>query len=61
MNKMKLIIYSLSLLFVTICFGASVWLSIVLGDTMSYSMAALFGLGIVWFGISVYNIYKEKQ
>lgn len=60
-KNIKLAVYCLSLLFVAICFGGSVWLSVVLGDMMSYAMAALFGLGMIWFGINVINIYKEKQ
>lgn len=60
-KNIKLAVYCLSLLFVAICFGVSVWLSVVLGDMMSYAMAALFGLGMIWFGINVINIYKEKQ
>ena len=61
MNNIKKIVFSLSLLFVTVCFIASIWLSVVLGDTMSYLMAALFGVGIIWFGINVKNIFNEKQ
>lgn len=57
----KLAVYCLSLLFMAICFGVSIWLSVVLADAMSYTMAALFGVGMVWFGINVINIYKEKQ
>ena len=60
-RQIKLIVFSLSLLFVTICFGVSIWLSVVLGDMLSYTMACLFGIGIVWFGINVKNIYNEKQ
>lgn len=60
-RQIKLIVFSLSLLFVTICFGVSIWLSVVLGDMLSYAMAGLFGIGIVWFGINVKNIYNEKQ
>ena len=61
MDRAKLIVYSISLLFMAICFGISVWLSVVLGDAMSYTMAVFFAVGMIWFGINVKNIYKEKQ
>ncbi len=60
-RQIKMIVFSLSLLFVTICFGVSIWLSVVLGDMLSYAMTGLFGIAIVWFGINVKNIYNEKQ
>ncbi len=61
MNKIKKTVFCLSLFFVTVCFVVSLWLITVLGDTMSYAMAALFGVAIVWFGINVKNIFNEKQ
>ena len=60
-RQIKMIVFSLSLLIVTICFGVSIWLSVVLGDMLSYAMASLFGIAVVWFGINVKNIYNEKQ
>lgn len=60
-RQIKMVVFSLSLLFVTICFGVSIWLSVVLGDMLSYSMAGLFGIAAVWFAVNVKNIYNEKQ
>ncbi len=61
MNKVKKIVFSLSLFFVIVCFGVSIWLATVLDDTTSYAMATFFGVAVIWFGINVNNIFKEKQ
>lgn len=51
----------LSFIFVTICFGASIWMAITLKDITSYLIVLLFFLAIVWFGINLYKSFKKKQ
>lgn len=57
LNKMVML---LSFIFVTICFGASIWMALVLKDITSYLIVVLFFLAIVWFGINLYKSIKKK-
>lgn len=49
---------TLSLVFIAVCFGASIWLYSVLQDLMSIVFMVVLFVALVWFGINVRNIYK---
>ena len=58
MERLKKLFMTLSLVFIVVCFGVSIWLYAVLQDTMSVVLMVVFLLALVWFGINVRNIYK---
>ncbi|MBR6201455.1 MAG: hypothetical protein IKQ62_00450 [Bacteroidaceae bacterium] len=58
MEKLKKIFMITSLLFIVVCFGASIWLYTVLPDTMSIIIMVIFFLALVWFGFNVRNMLK---
>lgn len=58
MDRLKKLFMTLSLVFIVVCFGASIWLYSVLQDTMSLVLMVVFFLALVWFGMNVRNIYK---
>ena len=58
MEQLKKIFMITSLLFIVVCFGASIWLYTVLPDTMSIIIMAIFFLALVWFGFNVRNMLK---
>ena len=58
MEKLKKIFMITSLLFIVVCFGASIWLYTVLPDTMSIIIMVIFFLAIVWFAFNVKNMLK---
>lgn len=57
MNKLKKIIMITSIVCLTICLGASLWLTFTLkgedADPMFYAMDALFLGAIVWFALNL--------
>lgn len=59
MDKLKKVFMTISLVFIVLCFGASIWLYSVLQDNMSLVMMVAFFLALIWFGINVRNIYKS--
>ena len=59
MERLRKIFMILSLVFIVVCFGASIWLYTVLQDTMSIVIMIVFFLGLVWFGINVRNLLKS--
>lgn len=58
MEKLKKIFMITSLIFLIVCFGASIWLYTVLPDTVSIVIMAIFFLALIWFGFNVKNILK---
>ncbi|MBQ6965724.1 MAG: hypothetical protein IJP82_08580 [Bacteroidaceae bacterium] len=58
MEKLKKLFMILSLVFIVICFGASIWLYVVLRDTMSFIIMVIFFLALIWFGFNVRNMLK---
>ncbi|MBP3214366.1 MAG: hypothetical protein J6M19_05975 [Bacteroidaceae bacterium] len=58
MEKLKKIFMLLSLLFIVLCFGASIWLYTILPDTTSIVIMVIFFLALIWFGFNVRNILK---
>ena len=61
MEKLKKIFMILSLVFIAIGFGASVWLYTVLHDGMSIAMMAIFLIALIWYGVNVRNMLKSKE
>jgi len=57
MEKLKKIFMILSLVFILIGFGASVWLYSVLKDTTSIIMMAVFFVALIWYGFNVKRIF----
>ena len=51
----------LSLVFIAVGFGASVWLYTVLHDSTSIVMMAVFLAAFVWYGMNVRNILRKKN
>lgn len=51
----------LSLVFIALGFGASVWLYTVLHDTTSIVMMAVFFIALIWYGFNVRNMIKNKE
>lgn len=60
MEKLKKTFMVLSLVFILIGFGASVWLYAVLKDTTSIIMMAVFFVALIWFGFNVKNLLKNS-
>lgn len=61
MEKLKKIFMILSLIFIAIGFGASVWLYTVLHDGVSIVMMVIFLIAIIWYGFNVRNMLKSKE
>lgn len=61
MEKLKKTFMILSLLFIVVGFGASVWLYTVLQDTTSMIMMAVFLIAMVWYGFNVKNILRKDE
>lgn len=61
MEKLKKAFMVLSLVFILIGFGASVWLYTVLNDTASIVMMAVFFVALVWYGFNVKNILTKTD
>lgn len=51
----------LSLVFILIGFGASIWLYTVLQDTTSIILMVVFLLALIWYGFNVKNILKKEE
>lgn len=51
----------LSLVFIIIGFGASVWLYTVLKDAASIVMMIVFFVALIWYGFNVKNILKKNE
>lgn len=61
MQKLQKTLMILSLIFLVICLGASIWAAIVLTDSALYMFAVIFLLAIVWFSITIYKSFKKKD
>lgn len=57
-NLSKLMMW-LSFVFVIICLGASLWMAFVLKDTMSYMMAGIFFIAIIWTALNLRSLKKK--
>lgn len=61
MQKLQKTLMILSLIFLVICLGASIWAASVSGDSSLYMFAVVFLLAIVWFSITIYKSFKKKD
>lgn len=61
MERLKKIFMVLSLVFILIGFGASIWLYTVLQDTTSIIIMAVFLLALIWYGFNVKSILKKEE
>lgn len=61
MERLKKIFMVLSLVFILIGFGASIWLYTVLRDTTSIIMMAVFLVALIWYGFNVKSILKGNN
>ena len=61
MEKLKKIFMVLSLVFILIGFGASIWLYSVLQDTTSIIMMVVFLIALIWFGFNVKNLFRQDR
>lgn len=64
MEKAKLIMMIVSLVFVALCFGASVYFSVALPAddpnlSTFYMMDVIFLAAAIWFGYNVYSLRKD--
>ena len=61
MEKLKKAFMVLSLVFIIIGFGASVWLYTALIDAASIVMMTVFFVALIWYGFNVKNILKKNE
>ena len=61
MEKLKKAFMELSLVFIIIGFGASVWLYTVLKDAASIVMMTVFFVTLIWYGFNVKNMLKKNE
>ena len=61
MEKLKKTFMVLSLVFILIGFGASIWLYSVLQDTTSIIMMVVFLIALIWFGFNVKNLFRQDR
>lgn len=61
MDKLKKIFVILSFVFVALGFGASVWLYVILKDTMSMVMMGVLFAALLWYGYNLFNMQKNKN
>lgn len=61
MERLKKIFMILSLVFIIIGFGASIWLYTVLKDATSMVMMAVFLVALIWYGFNVKSLLKKTD
>ena len=59
MDKLKKILMVTSLVFIALCFGASVWLYSVLHDTTSIIIMAVLFVALMWYAFNVHSMFKK--
>ena len=59
MEKLKKIMMVLSLVFIALCFAASIWLYTVLKDSTSIIIMAVLFVALVWYAFNVRSIFKK--
>ncbi len=58
MNRLQRIFMYLSLCFLVICLGATIWAVYILHDPSMWMYAAVFALAIIWFSVTIYKSRK---
>lgn len=61
MENLKTIFFILSFIFIFVGFGASIWLYVVLSDTMSMAIMVVFFLALIWYGYNVRGMLKKGK
>jgi hypothetical protein len=61
MERLKRIFMILSLVFIIMGFGASIWLYTVLKDATSMVMMAVFFVALIWYGFNVKSLLKKTD
>lgn len=61
MDKLRKTFLVLSLVFIALGFGASVWLYTVLQDNTSIIIMVVFLLALVWYGFNVKRMLHDEQ
>lgn len=61
MENLKKTFMILSLIFIIVGFTASVWLYMVLKDTTSIIMMAVFFIAMVWYGFNVKSLLGKND
>jgi hypothetical protein len=61
MEKLKKLFMILSLVFIALGFGASIWLYTVQPDTTAIVMMVIFFIALLWYGWSVRNMMKNSE
>lgn len=51
----------MSLVFIVLCFGASVWLYSVLKDSTSMVIMAVLFVAMIWYALNVRSIFKKEE
>ncbi len=61
MAKIQKILMIVSLAFMVICLGATVWAATYFNDASFYGFSAFFVFAIIWFGITIYKSYRKDD
>ena len=61
MERLKKIFMVMSLVFIVLCFGASVWLYSVLKDSTSMVIMAVLFVAMIWYALNVRSIFKKVE
>ena len=61
MERLKKIFMVMSLVFIVLCFGASVWLYSVLKDSTSMVIMAVVFVAMIWSALNVRSIFKKEE
>ena len=61
MERIKKIFMVMSLVFIALCFGASVWLYSVLMDSTSMTIMALLFIAIIRYALNVRSAFRKDE
>lgn len=61
MERLKKIFMVMSLVFIVLCFGASVWLYSVLKDSTSMVIMEVLFVAMIWYALNVRSIFKKEE
>ena len=61
MERIKKIFMVMSLVFIALCFGASVWLYSVLMDSTSMIIMAVLFIALIWSALNVRSAFRKDE
>ena len=61
MERIKKLFLVLSLVFIALCSGASVWLHPVLMDSTSMIIMAALFIALIWYALNVRSTFKKDE